>query len=159
MCRYSFRPITAPEYGEIADIYNSNPAFLRSHLGADAVDAAFIERECREMQGAGFLSCVIEKAGQVAGVLDYRPGREVYLSLMMLHAEQQGHGAGSAVYAAFEEEMRRKGAASIRIDVVKDYPGNLVPYWKQKGFFGDGEITLEWGGKKSRALVMRRALD
>lgn len=156
MSNHLFRSVQTPDYENIAGIYNSNPAFLRSHLGVDEVDVTFIAEECREMQEAGFASCVIEEAGQVIGVLDYRPGAEVYLSLLMLHATRQGNGAGSAVYAAFEEKMRREGASSIRIDVVNGYSENLVPFWQGKGFSGIEEIMLEWGEKTNRALVMKK---
>ena len=155
---YPMRPARTEDYESIAGIYNSNPAFLRNHLGMEAVDAAFIAVECEEMRRVGFESCVIEAGGKVMGVLDYCPGAELYLSLLMLHADRQGKGEGSDIYAAFEEEMRREGAVSVRVDVVKDYPGNLVSFWKRKGFSGDEEITLEWGKKKSRALVMKKAL-
>ncbi len=158
MSNYPFRSVRTPDYENIAGIYNSNPAFLRSHLGMDEVDAAFIAEECREMQEAGFESCVIEAAGQAIGVLDYRSGAEVYLSLLMLRADRQGKGAGSAVYAAFEEKMRREGASSIRIDVVNGYSGNLVPFWQGKGFSGIEEIMLDWGKKTNRALVMKKTL-
>ncbi len=36
--------------------------------------------------------------------------------------------------------------------------GNLVPFWKRRGFEEGEEITLEWGGKASRARVMYRDL-
>lgn len=154
----SLRPARAADYERIAEIYNSNPAFLCSHLGMESVDEAFIAGECGEMRRAGFEACVIEDGGQAVGVLDYRSGEEAYLSLLMLHAGWQGQGMGSRVYAAFETQMITEGAASIRIDVVKDYPGNLEPFWKMKGFWEEGEITLVWGNRKSRALVMRKGL-
>ena len=53
---------------------------------------------------------------------------------------------------------RKEKRASIRIDVVNDYPGNVVPFWEKLGFAGNETITLEWGNKKSNAVVMRKSL-
>ena len=44
------------------------------------------------------------------------------------------------------------------VDGTFDYEGNLVPFWKRRGFEEGEEITLEWGGKASRARVMYRDL-
>ena len=43
-------------------------------------------------------------------------------------------------------------------DIVRLYNSNLVPFWKRRGFEEGEEITLEWGGKASRARVMYRDL-
>ena len=48
--------------------------------------------------------------------------------------------------------------AAVGFIVVDDYEGNLVPFWKRRGFEEGEEITLEWGGKASRARVMYRDL-
>lgn len=53
---------------------------------------------------------------------------------------------------------RKEKRASIRIDVVNDYPGNVVPFWEKLGFVENETITLEWGDKKSKAVVMRKSL-
>ncbi len=53
---------------------------------------------------------------------------------------------------------RKEKRASIRIDVVNDYPGNVVPFWERQGFVKNETITLEWGNKKSNAIVMRKRL-
>ena len=47
------------------------------------------------MKAAGFLSCVVEDPSShaVIGVIDYKPGTEVYLSLLMLHPSCQRQGA------------------------------------------------------------------
>ena len=112
------------------------------------------------MKKVGFRSCVIvdEETQAVQGVLDYKPDDEVYLSLMMLAAESQGKGIGKMIYSLFEAQMSRENRASIRIDVVNDYPGNVVPYWEKLGFVANETITLEWGDKQSKAVVMRKRL-
>ena len=67
-------------------------------------------------------------------------------------------GIGKEIYALFESKMMKEKRVSIRIDVVNDYPGNVVPFWKKLGFVGHENITLEWGDKKSKAIVMRKNL-
>ena len=87
-----------------------------------------------------------------------RDSEPVYLSRFLLDAALQGKGLGTELYREFEEMQRRRGRKGIRIDVVDDYEGNLVPFWKRRGFEEGEEITLEWGGKASRARVMYRNL-
>lgn len=52
--------------------------------------------------------------------------------------------------------MIEDGKKSIRIDVVNDYQGNVVPFWKKQGFSEKETIMLEWRNKKSNAVVMRK---
>ena len=126
----------------------------------EAVDEAFVSEEAVTMKKVGFHSCVIvnEETQTVQGVLDYKPDDEVYLSLIMLVADLQGKGIGKKIYSLFEAQMSRENRASVRIDVVNDYPGNVVPFWEKLGFAGNETITLEWGNKKSNAVVMRKSL-
>lgn len=118
----------------------------------------FIRNEAAEMEKLGFCSGVVEDAGGLAGVLDYRPGQEVYLSLLMLRADRQGRGAGARVYRSFGERMRREGARSIRIDVVDDYAGSPLPFWENLGFQQEGRAELVWGEKRSAAAVLRKRI-
>ena len=107
-----------------------------------------------------FSTTVIADAqtGAAVGFIDCRDSEPVYLSLFLLDAALQGKGLGTELYREFEEMQRRRGRKGIRIDVVDDYEGNLVPFWKRRGFEEGEEITLEWGGKASRARVMYRDL-
>lgn len=160
MEKFYIRELNRNDYKRVTEIYNSNRGFLRNHLGTEAVDEVFISTEAVTMEKVGFCSCVIvnEETQTVQGVLEYKSGEEVYLSLLMLVAELQGKGIGKEVYSLFESMMREEKRASIRIDVVNDYPGNVVPYWEKLGFVANETITLEWGNKKSKALVMRKCL-
>ena len=112
------------------------------------------------MEKMGFLPCVIEDspAGDVLGVLDYRPGEEVYLSLLLLDAPRQRQGLGRAVFHQFEKEMARQGSTSIRIDVVDDHPDHPGPFWERLGFRAVGRVQLAWGKKTSSAVVMKKYL-
>lgn len=156
-----FRAVQEADYAAVSAIYNSNRSFLRSHLGMDRVDEAFVAEEAACMRKLGFCSCAIvsEESAKLLGVLDYRTGQEVYLSLIMLDESLQGQGVGRSLYLDFERQMLKDGSKSIRIDVVNDYPGHLVPFWKKLGFSEGESVTLDWGKKSSRAVVMRKSLQ
>lgn len=160
MENFYIRELKPTDYERVVAIYNSNREFLRNHLGTEAVDEEFILTEAVTMKKVGFQSCVIVdgETQAVQGVLDYKPDDEVYLSLMMLAAESQGKSIGKKIYSLFELQMNREKRASIRIDVVNDYPGNVVPFWEKQGFAANETITLEWGDKQSKAVVMRKCL-
>lgn len=79
------------------------------------------------------------------GVLDYKPDSEVYLSLFMLDLQAQGNGIGREIYTMFEHAMIEQGKKKIRIDVVNDYPENILPFWKKMGFQEDKKAELIWG--------------
>lgn len=161
MEKYIIRAVQENDYYKIAEIYNSNHAFLLHHLGMAAVTESFVSQEVSTMHKEGFHSCVIvnQESLVVEGVLDYKPNPEVYLSLFMLSANLQGKGVGSNIYLQFERELIKNGENSIRIDVVNDYQGNVVPFWKRLGFLEKENITLKWGKKKSNAVVMKKNLQ
>ena len=134
-------------------------------MGCRAVDGTFVLQEWRQMKKEGFSTTVIADAqtGAAVGFIDCRDSEPVYLSLFLLDAALQGKGLGTELYREFEEMQRRiqqeqRKINRLRIDVVDDYEGNLVPFWKRRGFEEGEEITLEWGGKASRARVMYRDL-
>lgn len=161
MEKFYIRELNPNDYKRVVEIYNSNRQFLLCHLGVEAVDEAFISEEAVTMEKVGFRSCVIvnEETQTVQGVLDYKPDDEVYLSLVMLVADLQGKGIGKKIYSLFESQMSQEKRDSIRIDVVNDYTDNVVPFWKKQGFVENETITLEWGNKKSKAVVMRKRIE
>lgn len=161
MTKYLIRKINANDYRAVAAVYNSNQRFLFDHLGRDCVDESFIAEEALTMSNMGFHSCVIVNGENqvVQGVLEYKEGRETYLSLLMLAADLQGQGIGRAVYAYFESKILQSESDSIRIDVVNDDPENVVPFWKSLGFLEYETVTLDWGNKRSRAIVMRKDIQ
>ena len=160
MEKYLIRPIKPEDYEVSAKIYNSNPHFLLAHLGLDFVEKDFISEETIHMAQAGFHSCVvIDRENQtVCGVLDYAEGGEVYLSLLMLASEVQRQGAGREIYSLFERTIAAQGAREIRIDVVKEFPSSAALFWKKLGFRECGEVTLQWGEKRSNAVIMRKKI-
>lgn len=158
---YEIREATETDIKSIVRIYNSNAKFLVNHLGMESVDDKFILNEMQEMKMITFLSCVIIdlSTNMVIGVLDYKPDNTVYLSLLMIDSKHQKCGVGMSVYKQFEKNMHQLGKDSIRIDVVNDYIGNVVGFWKKQGFISKNEIKLSWGQKKSTAVVMIKSLE
>lgn len=141
-------------------IYNSNPDFLRHHLGQAQISLDFIDEERREAAIHGFGLRLISAQDRPIGILDYmqRPDGYVYLSLLMLDSSMQKQGLGKRAYQAFEALVRRHGAQRIRIDVVNDYEPNLVLFWQKLGFTGTRSDSLSWGKKRSQILVMEKQL-
>lgn len=160
MNRYQIRAICIEDYMQVTNIYNSNRSFLQNHLGIELIDKDFIHKEVLEMQSVGFNSDVIVDTNmqKLLGVLDYRNGEEVYLSLFMLTNDLQGKGFGREIYSFFEEQMKQCGSKTIRIDVVNDYTDNVIPFWRKMGFLECETVILEWGNKRSQAIVMRKTI-
>ena len=73
MAAYKVRRAEPGDCGAIAAVYNSDPDFLRAHLGTELVTEPFILAEQAQMRALGFCSCVIEdgESGEIQGVLDY----------------------------------------------------------------------------------------
>lgn len=160
MAQFEIRRALPQDVQRITEIYNSNTEFLLHHLGRERVDRHFIAREMEEMRRVGFLSCVLveRESGRCVGVLDYRSGACVYLSLLMLDAALRGKGFGTACYGCLEETVRRQGVSSVRIDVVEGYPGSAAPFWEKRGFVRTGSAKLAWDGCSAEAAVMVKQL-
>ncbi|MFR8460658.1 MAG: GNAT family N-acetyltransferase [Ruthenibacterium lactatiformans] len=129
-------------------------------MGCRAVDGTFVLQEWRQMKKEGFSTTVIADAqtGAAVGFIDCRVSEPVYLSLFLLDAALQGKGLGTELYREFEEMQRRRGAKASESTWWTIMKGTLFPFWKRRGFEEGEEITLEWGGKASRARVMYRDL-
>ena len=158
--RLSFAPISINDTAEIVRIYNSNPVFLKNHLGATEVSVEFVLAEFQEMGKVGFSSTKIidNSTGETIGICDFKFEDTVYLSLLMLDGALQGKGLGGEIYKVFEHKATKDNARFIRIDVVDSYSGNAVGFWKKQGFESQGITQLNWHGKQSHAQIMRKVL-
>lgn len=156
--RYGIRRISIEDFGAVAEIYNSNKDFLIHHLGISKVDQAFVEKEVQTMTDLGFLSCVIfdVRTFEICGLIDYKIGSEVYLSLLMLKKSFQKKGIGQEVFSFWESELTGEEISHIRIDVVHDHVDHSITFWEKMGFNKFEEIELAWGEKKNRAIVMKK---
>lgn len=154
------RDVSQTDTTRVTEIYNSNPDFLSHHIGKTQVDTAFIQNEFTAMKSMGFLSCVIaeQQTDKIIGILDFKQGECTYLSLFMLDSALHAKGLGTLCYQLFEKHVMTSGTQAIRIDVVNDYPGNVVPFWRKQGFSVDSPTKLTWGEKCSDALVMMKNL-
>lgn len=157
---YAFIDITENDITEIVRIYNSNPDFLQNHLGLNCVSADFVSSEMLEMRQMGFRATKIIDSvmGKIIGICDFKLGEEVYLSLLMVDGSLQGKGLGREIYSALEELVKGYDGGCVRIDVVDSYSGNAVEFWKKQGFTARERTVLNWNGKKSDALIMKKVL-
>lgn len=145
---------------EIAEVYNSNKQFLKSHMNRERVTNEWILQELESMKKVGFYSCKIveTKSGEIIGVIDFKPGEEVYLSLLMLKDNFKGKGFGNLIFQAFEEYAKSQKSKSIRIDVVTDYDNSVLDFWINNGFVRIKDTELNWTEKTLPAVIMRKYL-
>jgi len=157
---YYLRPALPADCGSIVNVYRSNIEFLRVHLGKTTVDDAFAAEEMKEMREMGFSTWVIvqKKDNSVQGILEYKSGQEVYLSLLMLSASIQRQGIGRDVYRHFEKSMKEQGCSSIRLDVVTTYSHDVLNFWKSLGFCEKDKTVLQWHDKRNQARTMKKLL-
>lgn len=83
----------------------------------------------------------------IVGVLDDHSGEEVYLSLIMIIEPLQKKGLGSQIYRFFENLMVQNGSDSMCIDVINDYPGNVMFFWEKLDFYSGENVELKWDEK------------
>lgn len=150
MKEYIIRKIEENDYNKVARIYNSNPIFLKNHLGVSSVDETFVAEEVKEMLTIGFNSYVIENIEKqtIEGILDFKLDNETYLSLLMLDKSIQKTGVGSSAYHYLEKLAIKICSKTIRIDVVYDYQENSLSFWKKLGF-SEHESINHYNGRYS----------
>lgn len=152
--------VAEDEVPELVKVYNSNSAFLLSHLGVKQITEEWLGKELTSMREQNFLSCkIVQKiSGSIIGVIDFLPGMETYLSLMLLDKEYQAKGVGRDIYCSFEEYIRSLNIfnGTIRIDVVTGYKNSVLDFWERNGFVKTGDTELEWEKQTLQAAVMRK---
>ncbi|HCW54483.1 MAG TPA: GNAT family N-acetyltransferase [Clostridium sp.] len=158
--KYDIEVATVKDVGIITKIYNSNATFLENHLGVSNISEEFICNEVEEMRSVGFETVLIidNETQEVVGLSDYKIGECVYLSLLMIDGKLKRQGIGTQIYKFLEKEFKNQHSQRIRIDVVDDYEGNAIAFWKKQGFKHGKRVQLEWGQKKSEAVVMIKEL-
>ncbi len=145
---------------ELVEVYNSQPAFIRQHLGRTAVTRDWLAEEVKATRDAGFWSCKVvgQSTGRVIGLLDVHIDAETYLSLLMIHQSYARQGMGQHVYRALEAYARSYASRTVRIDVVTGYDDRVRAFWVRNGFQVVEHITLEWNGSTLPAITMKKAL-
>ncbi len=143
---------------EIAEVYNSNKQFLKSHMNREKVTNEWILQELETMKEVGFYPCKIVEtmSGEIIGIIDFKLGEEAYLSLLMLKDNFKGKGFGNMIFQAFEEYVKSQKSKSIRIDVVTNYDNSVIDFWINNSFVKVEDIELNWTEKILPAVVMRK---
>ena len=144
----------------IVEIYNSNEAFISQHLGKAKIYEELIVCELKEMEKISFDSCkIVDKfSGEIVGLCDFKTNKTAYLSLFMLDSKIRGKGIGKEIYGILEQYFIENKCEKIRIDVVYNYPQNVVKFGEKCGFKIVEKIEMVWSGKKSLAYMMIKAL-
>jgi len=108
--------------------------------------------------GFGSTKIVDDFSGEIIGLCDFKLEDTVYLSLFMIDGKLQSKGLCGEIYRAFEQMFKRENAHFVRIDVVDNYSGNSLAFWKKQGFESQGRTELVWKGKLSEALIMKKTI-
>lgn len=79
---YTINKVKKESFSQIAEVYNSNPEFLRHHIGLEQIDVDWVSNEWDEMEKVGFACCKIveNQMGNVAGLIDFKLSEQTYLS-------------------------------------------------------------------------------
>ncbi|MCY0898196.1 MAG: GNAT family N-acetyltransferase [Firmicutes bacterium] len=145
----------------LAEVYNSHPAFLHSHLHRSAITNNWLMNEIKAMSAGGFWSCTVKQkpAGRVVGLLDVNVDKETYLSLLMVHHQYAHQGMGQQIYEGLEAYARDRECHTMWIDVVTEYDDRVMKFWTRNGFQRVNPITLEWDGVVLHAIRMAKTLS
>jgi len=155
---FTLRSASERDLESLIKIYNSHESFLRTHLGVDAVDLEWLKSEFNQMTNSGFQTLVaVNTKDVIIGLIDYKQGSEIYLSLLMIDSCQQNTGIGRRIYEAFEREYCHD-SKSIRIDLVCNYDIDVERFWKSNGFEFIENLKLEWNGHDLDAMKMKKYL-
>lgn len=154
---FKLRQFKSSDIHDFVKIYNSNMAFIRSHLNVESIDLNWLESEILVMKKHGFKTIAIVNEKDVAiGLIDYyKDGLEVYLSLFMLDFKHQDNGIGRLAYEAFEKEYCNS-CDSIKLDIVKEYDDRVEYFWKSNGYDFVENIELKWNGYKLDAKKYKK---
>lgn len=145
---------------EIVKVYNSNKHFLVSHMNKEKVTNEWILQEFESMKEVGFYSCKIVEISseKIIGVIDFKEGKETYLSLLMIHNDYKSKGFGKLIFQSFVEYAKSLKSKCIRIDVVTNYDNSVLEFWIKNGFVKFRDVELNWVGKILPAVTMKKNL-
>ncbi|WP_027624516.1 GNAT family N-acetyltransferase [Clostridium lundense] len=148
------------DINEIVQVYNSNKNFLRNHIGSNKVTDEWMLEELESMKKLNFYSCkVVQKSSnRIIGIIDFKIGKETYLSLLMIHNDYKNKGCGKLIYQALEEYAKSLQSECIRIDVVTNYDENVLNFWIRNGFYKLKNVELNWSGKNLPAVIMKKSI-
>lgn len=158
--RYTIELIGEQDLESVIEIYNSNEHFLINHTGLKRVSRQWLEEEYQNMKSMDFTTCkVTDKASKkIIAICDFKVQETVYLSLLMLSYKLKSRGIGKEIYDLLEAYFIKQKAHSIRIDVVYDYPDNVLGFWENIEFVKQDEIELSWNNLISKAYVMSKVV-
>lgn len=144
----------------VLDVYNSNQDFLLSHMDRREISIEWLKKEQEEMKDMNFKTLIVKENinDSIVGFIDFCPMEECYLSLMMVHSLYKNKGYGKEIYEGLENYLRNENLKRIRIDVVNNYDGSVLKFWKNRGFKEIEKVQLQWSDKLLDAIVLKKNL-
>jgi ribosomal protein S18 acetylase RimI-like enzyme len=124
------------------------------------VSMAWLRQEQEEMQGMNFKTLIVKenRNDNIIGFIDLCHMEESYLSLLMVHSLYRSKGCGKEIYKGLENYLRNTNSKMIRIDVVHNYDGAVLQFWKNRGFKEIEKVQLQWSDKLLDAIVLKKNL-
>lgn len=127
------------------EMINSNPEYNRFENGEEARTLADMEEEFLNPKT---ISSFIKLDDTYIGIIDYllENPKDYYpwLGLLVIHADYQGYGFGAQAFAAYENEMRKRGKQCVRIGVLKENT-KAQRFWESLGFVYYNTATAKNG--------------
>jgi RimJ/RimL family protein N-acetyltransferase len=127
------------------EIVNSNPEYNRFENGKEARTLADMEKE---FLNPNTYCAFIKLDDTYIGIIDYLfenpKDHYPWLGLLLIHADYQGYGFGAQAFAAYENEMRKRGKKSVRIGVLKENT-KAQRFWETLGFVYYNTATAQNG--------------
>jgi GNAT superfamily N-acetyltransferase len=140
-----FEEVTKESLYIALEMINSNPEYNRFENGKEARTLADMEKE---FLNPNTYCAFIKLDDTYIGIIDYLlenpKDHYPWLGLLLIHADYQGYGFGAQTFAAYENEMRKRGKESVRIGVLKE---NIKAqrFWESLGFVHYNTATAQNG--------------
>ncbi|MCP9848747.1 GNAT family N-acetyltransferase [Cyanobium sp. Morenito 9A2] len=105
---------------------------------------------------------VVEIGAELVGVVELVAGfprpDQWYVGLLLLHPDQRGAGAGTAIWEHLRQRMIQEGASTVRLLVQKQNP-RARRFWERQGFAVEKEMVARTGRQESPVWLLHRSLQ
>lgn len=158
--RYEIRSFTEDDLPQLLDLCLGNPLYY-AHLGEEVTldslrgeltvlpkGKALCDKYFFGLYDGGALVAAID-------LIDGYPERDVaYLGWLILAAERQGCGVGTAIVQELTDFLRAQGFRALRLACVQGNPQS-AHFWEKNGFTPDGKRSER---EKYTVIELERAL-
>lgn len=158
--RYEVRPFTENDLPQLLTLCLGNPLYY-AHLGEevtlDSLRGELIVLPKGKALCDKYFFGLYDGGALVAAIdlIDGYPEREVaYLGWLILAAERQGCGVGTAIVQELTDFLRAQGFRALRLACVVGNPQS-ARFWEKNGFVPDGRSSER---EKCAVIELERAL-